>query len=155
MVYKLNNGLTCIINNKKSSYSFNILLLVKTGSRNEKNGKRGLAHYLEHMMFKGTERRKNSKAISNNIYSKGGDTNAFTGFDVTGYYIESSSIYFKETCDVLSDMYFNSKFVGMKKKKMLLLVKIIKIILIQVVNFLMHSLNVFIKELNIIMDQVV
>lgn len=117
MVYKLNNGLTCIINNKKSSYSFNILLLVKAGSRNEKNGKRGLAHYLEHMMFKGTERRKNSKAISNNIYSKGGDTNAFTGFDVTGYYIESSSIYFKETCDVLSDMYFNSKFVGMKKEK--------------------------------------
>ena len=117
MIYKLNNGLTCLINNKKSSFSFNILLLVKVGSRNEVVGKRGLAHYLEHMMFKGTKRRKNSKAISNNIYSKGGDTNAFTGFDITGYYIDSSASYFHETCDILSDMYFNSTFKGMKKEK--------------------------------------
>lgn len=117
VIYKLNNGLTCITNNKKSSFSFNILLLVKVGSRNEVQGKRGLAHYLEHMMFKGTKRRKDSKAISNNIYSKGGDTNAFTGFDITGYYIDSSSTYFNETCDVLSDMYFNSMFKGLKKEK--------------------------------------
>ena len=75
---KLSNKLRYIICNNNSKYSVNILLLLRVGSINEKKGKFGLAHYFEHMLFKGTKKLKNSKELTNVIYKLGGEVNAFT-----------------------------------------------------------------------------
>ena len=87
---KLKNGIRYIIDENGSKYSANIIFMVGVGSRFEVKNKFGLAHFLEHMLFKGTKKRKNSKAISDEIYSCGATTNAMTTYDVTGYYITTS-----------------------------------------------------------------
>lgn len=107
---ELKNNLKYIICDNKSKYSVNILLLVKVGSRHETKNKYGLAHYLEHMLFKCTDRFKKSKDITNIIYKNGGKMNALTSYDVTGYYITINYKYTEIAIDILSDMFYNSKF---------------------------------------------
>ena len=114
---KLSNKLRYIICNNNSKYSVNILLLLRVGSINEKKGKFGLAHYFEHMLFKGTKKLKNSKEVTNVIYKLGGEVNAFTTYDVTGYYITINSKYTERIIELLADMFFNSTFVDYKKER--------------------------------------
>ena len=114
---KLKNGIRYIIDENGSKYSANIIFMVGVGSRFEVKNKFGLAHFLEHMLFKGTKKRKNSKAISDEIYSCGATTNAMTTYDVTGYYITTASEHIEKQLDILSDMLFNSQFKGLKSEK--------------------------------------
>ena len=67
----LPNKLTYIIDNSVGKKSASILLGVKVGSRNEQVNEYGLSHFLEHMLFKGTKKRKESKDVSNSIYKYG------------------------------------------------------------------------------------
>ena len=114
---KLKNGLRYVIDKNGSRYSANIIFMVGVGSRNEVKKKHGLAHFLEHMLFKGTKRRPTSQAVSDDIYKCGAETNAMTTYDVTGYYITTSSDYIDTQLDILSDMLFNSHFKGIKSEK--------------------------------------
>ena len=114
---KLKNGLRYVIDKNGSKYSANIIFMVGVGSRNEIKKKHGLAHFLEHMLFKGTKRRPTSQAVSDDIYKCGAETNAMTTYDVTGYYITTSSDYIDTQLDILSDMLFNSHFKGIKSEK--------------------------------------
>ena len=68
LIKKLNNGLTYIVDNSVGKNSVTILIGVKVGSRNESKNEYGLSHFLEHMLFKGTKKRKESKDVSNSIY---------------------------------------------------------------------------------------
>lgn len=84
--------------------------MVKAGSRYENKKNNGISHFLEHMAFKGTKKRPSAIDISTLIDGIGGEFNAFTGKEATGYYIKSSSNHIDLSLDVLSDMLQHSLF---------------------------------------------
>lgn len=90
--------------------SATVLVMAGAGSRYESKQNSGISHFLEHMAFKGTERRPNAMAISSLIDGMGGEFNAFTGKETTGYYIKSAKSRIETSIDLLSDMLMNSKF---------------------------------------------
>lgn len=104
----LDNGLTLLQRPDFSSEVVSVQVWVKTGSIHEDRliGS-GLSHYLEHMLFKGTESR-DGKAISREVHSMGASINAYTTFDRTVYYIDGPSRAFAEIVDVLSDIVLHS-----------------------------------------------
>jgi len=107
--FKFNNGLTCLVYSNKCFKGANVSLFVHCGSRNEVDKKVfGISHLLEHMMFKGTKKRPNSDSISKDVYRLGGTTNAFTGVEITGYYISVPCDNIGGALDILSDMIYNS-----------------------------------------------
>ncbi len=120
--YKLRNGMT-VIEKKVPSQSVVLEVLVKVGSNNEKEGVRGISHFLEHMLFEGTKKRKDSTAIASEIEELGGTMNAYTSAEVTAYHIKVLSKHFDVALDVLSDMVLHSvfplKFVEKEKKVIL------------------------------------
>ena len=83
--YKLQNGLNILLLPDNRAPMFVSKLWYGVGSRDESFGKTGMAHFLEHMMFKGTKK-YGPKIFSNLIKKNGGSHNAFTSFDYTGYY---------------------------------------------------------------------
>ncbi|MDD3284296.1 MAG: pitrilysin family protein [Patescibacteria group bacterium] len=87
-----------------------VLVLVKTGSRYENDKNRGVAHFIEHLLFKGTKKRPNSLSITKELDGIGAEYNAFTTKDKTGYYIKASKENLELALDILSDMLFHSKF---------------------------------------------
>ena len=113
----LSNKLRYIINNNNSKFSVNILLLIKVGSIHETKKKYGLAHYFEHMLFKGTKQFPKSKLITDEIYKYGGIINAFTSYEYTGYYITINSKYTEKAIGILSDIFYNSIFIDYIKEK--------------------------------------
>ena len=84
--YKLSNGLNVILS-KRNNIPIAILnILFKVGSKDEDKGQRGIAHLFEHLMFEGSPNIKGNK-FDEILSSRGGDSNAFTTYDSTGYYI--------------------------------------------------------------------
>jgi predicted Zn-dependent peptidase len=105
----LDNGLTIISENIPSVRSVAVGVWIKTGSRFEYPAENGIAHFLEHMMFKGTKKRS-PLAIAQSLESIGGNLNAFTGKEVTCYYANALDIHINRAVEVLSDMVCNSVF---------------------------------------------
>lgn len=104
----LPNGLRVLTIPMPSFESVTVLVMAKAGSRYEKKDNNGISHFLEHMAFKGTKKRPSAIQISTLIDGIGGEFNAFTGKEATGYYIKSSSNHIDLSLDVLSDMLTNS-----------------------------------------------
>jgi len=104
------DGLVILLVPKKDSRSVTFEVLYKVGSRQENLKNNGASHFVEHLMFKGTERRPDTATISKELDSIGAEYNAFTGKDHTGYYIKSNSSNIVLSVDMLSDMINNSKF---------------------------------------------
>src|SRR5258708_9674020 len=90
--------------------SATVLVMAGAGSRYENRKNSGISHFLEHMAFKGTQKRPNAMVISSLIDGMGGEFNAFTGKETTGYYIKSAKDKVETSMDLLSDMLMNSKF---------------------------------------------
>lgn len=90
--------------------SATVLVMAGAGSRYETAKNSGISHFLEHMAFKGTEKRPDAMAISSLIDGMGGEFNAFTGKETTGYYIKSAKSRIETSIDLLSDMLMHSKF---------------------------------------------
>ncbi len=86
-----------------------VMVMTGTGSRFEDERENGLAHFLEHMFFKGTKKRPNAKAISEELDSVGSVYNAFTSKDRTAYYAKVSETHVEQALDVISDIFLNSK----------------------------------------------
>jgi predicted Zn-dependent peptidase len=84
--------------------SLTALVLVNTGSRYEKPHEQGIAHFLEHMVFKGTEKYPTSQILAQTVDTLGADYNAFTSKEYTGYYITVASRHIQVALDVLSEM---------------------------------------------------
>ncbi len=103
-VYFLANDLQVILVNTGAFPSLTSLLLVGAGSRYENKVNNGIAHFFEHMVFKGTVKYKDTLSLSRVIESLGGVFNAFTAKDHTGYWIKAPSKHFIETLDVLAEM---------------------------------------------------
>jgi len=83
--------------------SVTVMVLVGAGSRYEEANKAGLSHFVEHMIFKGTKKRPTAFDISSLVDSFGGENNAFTSKDQTGYYIKIQSGQIELAFDILSD----------------------------------------------------
>ena len=84
--------------------------MLAAGSRYEDASNRGIAHFAEHMFFKGTERRPTARDLSMEVDRMGGEFNAFTSKEYTGYYIRCAGEQRDTALDVLVDMIRNSKF---------------------------------------------
>jgi predicted Zn-dependent peptidase len=107
---KLKNGLRFISAPIKGTKTVTALFMVATGSKYEEKSNNGISHFLEHMFFKGTKKRPNTKIISGELDSIGANFNAFTSKEMTGYWIKADSSKIDLVLDVLSDMLLNSKF---------------------------------------------
>jgi len=105
----LSNGLRVLTIPMPSFESATVLVMVAAGSRYENKRNSGISHFLEHMAFKGTEKRPSALDISSLIDGMGGEFNAFTGKETTGYYIKSAKDHVGTSLDVLSDMLLHSK----------------------------------------------
>ncbi|MCL5069933.1 MAG: insulinase family protein [Actinobacteria bacterium] len=90
--------------------SVTTLALIGAGSRYENKINNGVSHFLEHMAFKGTNKRPSAREIATLIDGIGAESNAFTGKETTGYYIKSASEHIDLALDVLSDILSDSKF---------------------------------------------
>ncbi len=82
---------------------------VKAGTRNEEPGQEGLAHFCEHLTFKGTTRRS-AVQIINGIEGVGGELNAFTNKEDTVFYCAIQKNHFQKAVDVLCDIVFHSEY---------------------------------------------
>src|SRR5205807_2253051 len=85
-------------------------LMLAAGSRYETRDTNGIAHFAEHMFFKGTERRPTARQIAGEIDAIGGEFNAFTSKEYTGYYVRCAAEHRDTAMDVLVDMLRRSKF---------------------------------------------
>ncbi len=98
------NGLELITIPMPSVESATVMLMVGAGSRYENRQINGLSHFLEHMAFKGSKKRPSALAISSEIDGIGGEFNAFTSKDHTGFYIKARADHIPLLVDVISDM---------------------------------------------------
>jgi predicted Zn-dependent peptidase len=105
----LDNGVTVISEHIDSMRSVSIGIWVKNGSRAEDSSENGIAHFLEHMVFKGTKKRSPLK-IAQSMESLGGSLNAFTGKEVTCFFANALDTHLKNAIEILADIVCNSTF---------------------------------------------
>lgn len=103
----LPNGLRLLTIPMPSFESVTVTIWVGVGSRYETKQKAGIAHFFEHIVFKGSKKRPTAKAISEAIDNFGGEFNAFTGKELTGFYVKAPVDRIEDAVDVLSDMILN------------------------------------------------
>jgi len=107
-IHTLKNGLRVILAPMQGAATATVIIMTGTGSRYENVKENGLAHFLEHMFFKGTKKRPTAHAISSELESIGSIYNAYTAKDHTAYWAKVSKQYIDTALDVLSDMFLNS-----------------------------------------------
>lgn len=107
--YRLDNGIKVVCEQIPYLRSVSMGIWVKTGSRKENGENNGISHLIEHMMFKGTQKRS-ARDIAAEIDGVGGIINAFTGKEHTCFYTKTLDEHINTGVDVLSDIFFNSLF---------------------------------------------
>ena len=105
----LNCGVRMVMESIPYVQSAAVGIWVRAGSVNETPEISGISHFIEHMLFKGTESRS-ARQIAEDVDKIGGNINAFTGKEATCYYIKTLSSNIKPACDILIDMFLHSKF---------------------------------------------
>jgi predicted Zn-dependent peptidase len=108
--HQLDNGLRVVTADMPQVQSVTCMIMLAAGSRYETPDTNGIAHFAEHMFFKGTEQRPTARVIGMEVDSLGGEFNAFTSKEYTGYYIKCAADYRDRALDVLVDMLRHSKF---------------------------------------------
>ncbi|MDF2751051.1 MAG: peptidase protein, partial [Gaiellaceae bacterium] len=107
---ELSNGLRVLTAPLDHAQSVSCFVMLAAGSRYETAETNGIAHFAEHMFFKGTERRPTARDIAGEIDAIGGEFNAFTGKEYTGYYVRCAAETRDTALDVLVDMLRHSRF---------------------------------------------
>src|ERR1700722_10779772 len=106
---KLDNGLNILVVEKNNIPKVSIQLWYNVGSKDEKSGEKGIAHFIEHMIFKGTK--KLSESDINLITHKlSGTCNAFTSYDYTGYLFDLPTQNWHESLPIMADCMRNCTF---------------------------------------------
>jgi predicted Zn-dependent peptidase len=104
----LNNGMT-ILFEKRELPVVSVAFAIRAGGVNEDPKEKGISHFIEHMLYKGTPTR-NSKKIAEEIENNGGELNGFTSEEIVAYWCKMPSQHLKIALDVLSDMVKNPLF---------------------------------------------
>ncbi len=107
--HTLKNGLRIILAPMHETETVTVLVMTGVGSRYETRKENGLAHFLEHMFFKGTTKRPAALDISKELDAVGAEYNAYTGKDRTGYYAKVEARHADIALDVVSDIFMNAK----------------------------------------------
>ncbi|MGE5448184.1 MAG: M16 family metallopeptidase [Bacteroidales bacterium] len=107
-IFVLKNGIRIIHQETKSPVS-HFGVLINTGSRDEEAEEQGIAHFIEHVIFKGTQSRK-AYHILNRIEDVGGELNAYTTKEETAVFSTFLSRYYKRSMELISDILINSTF---------------------------------------------
>ncbi|EKD58331.1 MAG: hypothetical protein ACD_56C00148G0012 [uncultured bacterium] len=105
----LKNGLRILTVPVKGTQTATVMIMVGVGARYETDKQAGLSHFVEHMLFKGTEKRPTAQMISEELDAIGGEFNAFTAKDKTAYYAKVDSKHIGTAFDVVADIFLNSK----------------------------------------------
>ena len=106
--YVLDNGIRVVVQFENTPVS-HLGVMVMAGSRYEKPGEEGLAHFLEHCIFKGTNKRRAYHVLSR-LDAVGGELNAYTTKEEIAIYASFSKEYFSRSSELLADICFNSNF---------------------------------------------
>ncbi len=109
LIRELSNGIRVVAQVRKHSPVVQCGYICNTGTRDEGPTEHGIAHFLEHMIFKGTQKRK-AWHILNSIDALGGELNAYTSREKTCYYATITKQHFAKSFDLLTDILFNSTF---------------------------------------------
>jgi predicted Zn-dependent peptidase len=107
--FVLENGLRVVTERIPTLKSVTIGIWVNVGSRDEALGEEGVAHFIEHMFFKGT-RRRSAVQISREIDALGGEMNAFTSRETTTFYVKVLDQQLEPALALLSDLFHHSRF---------------------------------------------
>ncbi|MFH0804441.1 MAG: pitrilysin family protein [Candidatus Zambryskibacteria bacterium] len=106
----LKNGLRIVAVPIKGAPSVTVMSLIEAGSKYENKQNNGISHFLEHMCFKGTDKRPKAIDISREFDSMGAQNNAFTSQEVTGYWAKAHNKHTDKILDIISDMYLHPTF---------------------------------------------
>lgn len=109
-IHKLSSGLRILLLPRPQMQSVTTMALIGVGSRYETPRQNGLSHFLEHMFFKGTENRPTTKEIAEAVDSVGGEFNAFTSEEYTGYFVKVAPQHLETGADVVSDILLRPLF---------------------------------------------
>lgn len=104
----LDNGMTVVLE-KRNLPVVSVAFAVRNGGVNEKEEEKGISHFIEHMLYKGTPTR-DAKKIAEDIEKRGGDLNGFTSEEITAYWCKMPSRHLDTALEVLSDMVKNPLF---------------------------------------------
>jgi predicted Zn-dependent peptidase len=115
-VTKLPSGLTVVTDSMPHLQTATLGVWVGVGSRDEQTNEHGISHLLEHMAFKGTQRRT-ARQIAETIEAVGGDINAATSFETTAYFSSVLKVDIPLALDVLSDILSHPKFDAAELKR--------------------------------------
>src|SRR5262245_23480979 len=107
--FVLDNGTIVLIDRLQDVRSFALGFFVRAGSGDEPPSKRGISHFLEHVLFKRT-RRRSTVQIAREIDRLGGDVDAFTTKEYTGFYVHTLDSRFDEALDLLGDVVLSPDF---------------------------------------------
>ncbi len=107
---RFKNGLRLLVVPREDSLTTTVAVLVAAGSKYETKEINGLSHFLEHMCFKGTEKRPRPIDIASELDGMGAHYNAFTSHEYTSYYAKVKNSAFKGAFDVVSDLYLHPTF---------------------------------------------
>lgn len=105
--HTLKNGMKVLLAPIEGAETVTVMVMSGTGSRYESEKENGMAHFLEHMVFKGTKERKNAKIIAEELDKVGGQFNAFTSKDHTAYFAKTDRKHFDTALSVISDIFLN------------------------------------------------
>ncbi len=108
-IHTLPNGIRVVHNQVASTKIVHCGIMLDIGSRDESPDNQGIAHFWEHMAFKGTKKRK-SFHILNRLESLGGELNAFTDKEKIMFYASLRDEYFERAIELLADITFDSVF---------------------------------------------
>ncbi|MFC1979917.1 M16 family metallopeptidase, partial [Chloroflexota bacterium] len=106
----LDNGLRIVTANMPHTHAVCIGIYIGTGSRYEAEQEAGISHFIEHLLFRGTEKRPTPKQISETIEGVGGVLNGGTDKELTIYWSKVAQPHFSLALDVLADIVLHSKF---------------------------------------------
>ncbi len=123
--FTLENGLKAILEENRNAPVVAFQIWVAVGSADERDEEAGMCHFIEHMIFKGTEKRK-VREVAREIESHGGSINAFTSYDQTVFHVTIASRYAGLALDILSDAIQNPTFdpVELEKEREVILEEI-------------------------------
>jgi len=107
--FTLDNGLKVILEENRNAPVVALQIWVNVGSGDERDGEAGMCHFIEHMIFKGTEKRK-VREMAREIESMGGSINAYTSYDQTVFHVTLASRFADTGLDILADAIQHSTF---------------------------------------------
>lgn len=106
----LSNGVRLLTVPQHESQAMTLLFLVGAGSRYETQRLNGISHFLEHILFKGTEKYPSPQALAEVLDGIGANFNAYTGEEYTGFYVHAAAKHFPLALEVLTEMFYKPRY---------------------------------------------